>query len=129
MALDHKLRFIKVISFQVVDVDGAVGLFFGHHGGVLPGEEVLRALGGINLTVEWAELEPIELRVYNNWGLTFYRGFLLLTRHYCDGWLAEVAVPVDFDVVGFLALGGVRYQPEADLLIRCEDDGLQTLPW
>ena len=81
------------------------------------------------MTVERAEFKPIELRVDNDWGLTLGGSLLLLTRHYCDRWLAKVSVSVDFDVVGFLTIGRVRDEPEADLFIRCEDDALQTFFW
>jgi len=61
MALNHEFRFVKGLRLQVVHVDRSVGLVLNHLGSILPGEEVLRALGWINLGVEWAELEAIEL--------------------------------------------------------------------
>lgn len=61
MALNHELRFVKVLRLEVVDVDCAVGLVLCHHGCVLPCKEVLRALGWIYFGVEWAEFEAIKL--------------------------------------------------------------------
>jgi hypothetical protein len=61
MALNHELRFVEVLGLEVVDIDRSIGLVLCHHGSVLPGEEVLRALGWIHFGVERTELEAIEL--------------------------------------------------------------------
>lgn len=112
MAMDHEFGLLEIIRLQVVHIDSSIAFFFHHHVSILPSEEVLRTLRCWNLTIEWTQLETVELCINHNWWFTLYCGFLLESGGNLNCWLIELPVLIDFDKVRLFSTCRVRDKSE-----------------
>ena len=116
MALDHELRALEGLRLEIINEDGSVGVLLGHFGGVLPSEEVVRALVRTSW-VERAELKSVELSIHEGRRISLVLAFTRETSHYARVRLREVAIEVDFNLVRLI--GAVRRaHAKADLFVR-----------
>ena len=107
MALDHELRSFEVVAFDVVDVDRAIRVNLRHGGGVLPGEQVVRAFTCAHSRVEWAKLEAVKFAIDEGWCFLFVLALFREASLDTTGWLRKVTVAVDLDLTGLAwRLGG-----------------------